>query len=54
MMWVPACLIYLGGIIGLLARWYGDDAAKTALALKKTPSQAESFAGGSKTALEEL
>lgn len=22
MMWVPACLIYLGGIIGLLARWY--------------------------------
>jgi putative membrane protein len=23
LMWVPACLIYLTGILGLLARWYG-------------------------------
>ncbi len=27
LMWVPACLIYLTGIFGLLARWYGRDAA---------------------------
>jgi putative membrane protein len=24
LMWVPACLIYFSGIIGLLARWYGQ------------------------------
>jgi putative membrane protein len=24
LMWVPSCLIYLIGIIGQLARWYGD------------------------------
>jgi putative membrane protein len=24
LMWVPACLIYFCGIIGLLARWYGE------------------------------
>jgi cytochrome c oxidase assembly factor CtaG len=24
LMWVPACLIYFGGIIVLIARWYGD------------------------------
>lgn len=24
LMWVPACLIYLSGILGLLARWYRD------------------------------
>lgn len=24
LMWVPACFIYLCGIIGLLARWYGE------------------------------
>jgi cytochrome c oxidase assembly factor CtaG len=25
-MWVPACLVYGGGILGLLARWYREDA----------------------------
>jgi len=25
MMWVPACLIYLSGVMGLLARWYAGD-----------------------------
>lgn len=29
LMWVPACLIYLGGIIGLLVRWYGSDDTET-------------------------
>jgi putative membrane protein len=24
LMWVPACLIYFSGILGLLARWYGE------------------------------
>jgi cytochrome c oxidase assembly factor CtaG len=24
LMWVPACLIYFCGILGLLARWFGD------------------------------
>jgi putative membrane protein len=24
LMWVPACLIYFCGIIGLLGRWYGE------------------------------
>jgi putative membrane protein len=24
LMWVPACLIYLSGVIGQLARWYGQ------------------------------
>jgi len=24
LMWVPACLIYLTGVFGLLARWYGE------------------------------
>jgi putative membrane protein len=24
LMWVPACLIYFCGIIGMLARWYGE------------------------------
>jgi putative membrane protein len=24
LMWVPACLVYFCGIIGLLARWYGE------------------------------
>jgi len=30
MMWVPACLIYLSGVLGQLARWYGgSDEAET-------------------------
>ena len=29
LMWVPACSIYLCGIIGLLARWYSSPAAPT-------------------------
>lgn len=24
LMWVPGCLVYLAGIMGLLARWYGE------------------------------
>ena len=24
LMWVPACLIYFGGILGLFARWHGE------------------------------
>jgi putative membrane protein len=24
LMWVPTCLVYLCGILGLLARWYGN------------------------------
>jgi putative membrane protein len=27
LMWVPACLIYTCGILGLLARWYAPAAA---------------------------
>ena len=27
-MWVPACLIYFCGILGLLARWHGETATK--------------------------
>jgi putative membrane protein len=27
LMWVPACLVYLAGILGLLARWYRADGA---------------------------
>jgi putative membrane protein len=28
LMWVPGCAIYAGGILGLLARWYGADGAE--------------------------
>jgi putative membrane protein len=28
-MWVPACLIYLSGIVGLLARWFGKHQVST-------------------------
>ena len=28
LMWVPACLIYLGAILGLLARWYGPSSGE--------------------------
>ena len=27
-MWVPACLVYGSGILGLLARWYGGETAR--------------------------
>ncbi len=27
LMWMPACLVYGGGILGLLGRWYGGDRA---------------------------
>jgi putative membrane protein len=27
-MWVPACLVYGSGILGLLARWYGAEGAR--------------------------
>ncbi len=27
LMWVPACLIYLTGVMGMLARWYGGEYA---------------------------
>jgi putative membrane protein len=39
LMWVPACLIYFCGIIGLLARWYGeagDEAAVSEPQLQQT------------------
>ncbi len=26
LMWVPACMIYLSGIVCLLAKWYGEEA----------------------------
>lgn len=29
LMWVPACLVYLCGILGLLARWYGETGDET-------------------------
>jgi len=29
LMWVPACLVYAGGILGLLARWYKADGQRT-------------------------
>jgi putative membrane protein len=32
LMWVPACLIYFCGIIGLLARWYGQGGGEVAVA----------------------
>jgi putative membrane protein len=28
MMWVPACLVYSGGILGLLSRWYRGEEAR--------------------------
>lgn len=27
LMWVPACLIYLSAVLGLLARWFGEEEA---------------------------
>jgi putative membrane protein len=39
LMWVPACLIYFCGIIGLVARWYaesGDEVAVSDLQLPQT------------------
>jgi len=32
LMWVPACLIYSCGILGLLARWFGDAGDETVVA----------------------
>ncbi len=32
LMWVPACLVYLSAIMGLLARWYGSDEGEVAAA----------------------
>ncbi len=29
LMWVPACLVYLCGILGLLARWYTTTGAES-------------------------
>jgi cytochrome c oxidase assembly factor CtaG len=36
LMWVPACLIYLASIMGLLARWYRDPETETLPASKST------------------
>lgn len=32
LMWVPACLVYFRGIMGLLARWHGEDGRAPTLA----------------------
>ena len=31
LMWVPACLVYFSGILGLLARWYREPGGETVL-----------------------
>lgn len=44
LMWIPACLIYLCGVLGALARWYGSpegESAPVPPALERPPSPRE-------------
>jgi hypothetical protein len=54
MMWVPSCLIYLGGIVGLLARWYGDAPAEVPSMPKPPQPEAEPFRPRIKPSLKEI
>ncbi len=44
MMWVPACMVYLSGVLGLLIRWYASEEDEAALVrrpgLPVNPAQA--------------
>lgn len=37
LMWVPACLVYFFGILGLLARWYREPGQEAVVAAARTP-----------------
>lgn len=37
LMWVPACIVYLSAVIGVLARWYGADEADGRVPGSETP-----------------